>query len=63
MTLKNLNFEKEFEMLEEEIIKLKKELHNNNLNKNCNYINLENVNTIEQERNILSEKYENMKKE
>lgn len=62
MTLKNLNYEKEFELLEEEIIKLRKEIHNNN-NLNNNYINLENITTIEQEKNILNEKYEHMKKD
>jgi hypothetical protein len=61
MTLKNLNYEKEFEILEEEILKLRKEIHNNSLNNN--YINLENINTLDHEKNILSEKYENMKKE
>lgn len=45
---KNLNYQKEFEILEEEIVKLRKEIHNNNINNN--YINLENINTVEQEK-------------
>lgn len=48
MASKNLNYQKEFEILEEEIVKLRKEIHNNNINNN--YINLENINTVEQEK-------------